>query len=265
MIYRPIFKCHGGKYYLYKWVIAHFPLNYTEMTYVEGCGGGASVLLNKQPSKVEVYNDYDPNIAGIVQELAAEDASEFIQALRDVPYTQERFDWAVKESEAGEGMEQSVAELVRRRFSRGGLRQAFAWSDRLRGGQPGDVNAWETFKSSLDALHARLQNVEIRCQPVIELVKEYDSPETLFYIDPPYLPATRSAPKTYVREMSEQDHIELADALNYCEGKVVLSGYQSSLYCNLYKGWRLTAKPVKNHAGQNKDKQTRIECIWCNF
>ena len=257
---RPVFKCHGGKFYLRKYVIGHFPKNYTQLKYVEGCGGAASVLLNKDRSAAEIYNDADPSIAAVVQELAADDPEEFIQDVKNVEYNEENF----QKSKSAPATD-AVAELVRRRFSRGGLRQAFAWSERLRGGRPGDLNAWETFKCEIMRIAERLRGVQVYCMPVSELVERFDAEDALFYIDPPYLPATRQARKVYSVEMTEEEHVELAHRLNKAKGKVVLSGYQSPLYTKMYKEWDLTCRPIANHAGQNKSKQKRIECIWRNF
>jgi DNA adenine methylase len=262
---RSIYKCHGGKFYLTDFIISHFPKNYQELRYIEAAGGAASVLLNKKRSVSEVYNDLDPNIAGIVQELTADDSSEFISAVNQIPYTKEQFEWSLKASENALGMEQSLAELVRRRFSRGGLRKAFSWSERLRGGEPGDAHAWRTFKQNLILIAERLKGVEVYCMPMNELIKKHDAWDVLWYVDPPYLGSTRTAKKAYTYEMTEEEHIELGELLNKAEGRVLLSGYQSPLYCKLYKGWKLTAKPVANHAGQNKVKQQRIECLWRNY
>jgi len=217
------------------------------------------VLLNKELSILEVYNDADPNIAAIVQELAAHDPSEFINEVKHTTYDEATFKW----SETAEN--NALAELVRRRFSRGGLKKAFAWSDRTRGGQPGDVNAWETFKLELIDIAERLSHVDVYCLPINELVERYDSDNVLWYIDPPYLPATRRAPKVYSVEMTEADHIDLASKLKDAKGKVILSGYQSPLYTKLYKNWNLSCRPIANHSGQGKSKQKRIECLWRNF
>jgi DNA adenine methylase len=255
---RPIFKCHGGKFYLHQWIISHFPKNYTQLKYIEGCGGAASVLLNKERSVVEIYNDADPSITAIVKELAAENPLEFINSVKRVEYNKETFEQSKTATD-------TLSELIRRRFSRGGLREAFSWSDRLRGGRPGDVNAWETFKLELVHIAERLSEVQVCCMPIGELVERFDAEDVLWYIDPPYLPRTRQSHQVYAVEMGEKDHVELANKLKEAKGKVVLSGYPSSLYTKLYKGWNLTCRPIANHSGQRKNKQRRIECLWRNY
>ena len=260
---RPIFKCHGGKFYLRDWIISHFPKNYEELHYIEGCGGAASVLLNKQPSKTETYNDADPNIAGIVKSLIENE--NFIDLVRQVEYSEAQFIWSIYASEHIEGVMRFVGELVRRRFSRGGMRKAYAWSERLRGGNPGDLNAWNTFLEQLPAIAKRLSKVEVTSLPVAQLFQERDSENTLWYIDPPYLPETRRSPQVYTKEMTKAEHIQLAEVLNTAKGKVIISGYQSPLYNAQYSGWSLKCKPIANHSSQSKTKQHRIECLWMNY
>jgi DNA adenine methylase len=61
-------------------------------------------------------------------------------------------------------------------------------------------------------------------------------------VDPPYLPSTRDAGADYRFEMTEEDHIKLAGALNAVKGKVILSGYPSELYTSLYREWKMVEK-----------------------
>jgi DNA adenine methylase len=265
---RPIFKCHGGKSYLKEFIIAHFPKNYKSLRYFEACGGAASVLLNKDKSIEETYNDADPRIASIVTTLASPNFDLFIKRLKDTPYTEEMFKWA--QDAAGSSDEISMqdvaySELIIRRMSRGGLRQAFGWSERLRGGEPGDLHAWKTFKEQLPLIAFRLQDVHVFSMDVIDFFKRFDAEGTLWYIDPPYLQTTRSSKDVYTFEMSEEQHIELGKALNNAKGKVLLSGYQSDLYTKMYKGWNMDCRAIANHSSQSKIKQKRVEILWMNY
>jgi DNA adenine methylase len=108
--------------------------------------------------------------------------------------------------EPADAMDGAVRFVVRRRMSRGGLESHFAWSERLRGGRPGDLNAWETIKVESPRVADRLRGVE-RCQaPAVEVIREHDSPGTFHYCDPPYLHETRTARGAYRYEMTTAKH-----------------------------------------------------------
>ena len=233
------------------------------MKYVETCGGAGSLLLNKIRSKSEIYNDLDITLYNLLYYLKNE-PEKFMAKIADIEYTEENYKKAFHGDHTG--LDGAVNELIIRRMSRGGLKNSFGWSNRKRGGKPGDVNAFDTFKLyHLPRICERLKDVEIRNQHVIDLVHEVDSADTLFYCDPPYLPSTRSVPKAYSVEMTEGEHLLLSEVLKEAKGKIVLSGYYSNLYAKHYKGWNMVAKEVANHAGQAKKKERRVECLWMNF
>lgn len=259
---RGAFKIHGGKYYLSPWIISHFPKNYT--TYIEPFVGAGNILLNKSPSYLEVIGDVDITIAQVFRALR-DDTQEFINRLSSIEYSEETFINATNTHIFTTYIDQAVNEYILRRMSRGGLRKAFAWSDRLRGGQPGDVNAWKTALKLLPTIADRLKNVYIFHKPAVETISPFNDKDTLVYADPPYLHETRVSTNTYAAEMSKNAHVKLAEALNAFRGKVILSGYQSSLYARLFKGWRRVNKMIANHSSQSKKKDMKIESLWLNF
>jgi site-specific DNA-adenine methylase len=87
---RPPVKWHGGKYYLCSRIIGHFPPHHT---YVEPFGGAASVLLNKPPSPVEVYNDLDERITRLFRVLR-DHGEELHRRLTLTPYSEIEFERA---------------------------------------------------------------------------------------------------------------------------------------------------------------------------
>ena len=261
---RPPFKCHGGKSYLAKWIIENLPSNYQEMLYFEPFCGGASVLLNKEPSQEEVINDLDENII-ILFRILRDQCTQFLRKIKRVDYEEVHFDAALKRKEFSDDLHRAINEFILRRMSRGGLRKAFAWSNRKRGGQPGEINAWETILDLIPEISQRLQKVIILNKSAIELLKLFDEPNVLVYADPPYLHETRESPDAYTHEMAIDDHIALADVLNGFKGKVLISGYPSRLYSKLYKNWRCEKKKIANHASQQKVKPIKMELLWCNF
>src|SRR5262249_41861795 len=116
----------------------------------------------------------------------------------------------------------------------------------------------------LDAIVARLAGVRLVRGPAVDLIEEYDGPQTLFYCDPPYLPTTRTAPDAYRHEMTVEDHEELLEVLLGGRGAVYLSGYASPLYDEALAGWEWVDWDMPNHSGQGKRKQRRVERLWMN-
>lgn len=257
---RPVFKCHGGKRYLSEWLISLFPKNYQNMTYVEPFLGAGSVLLNKDLSSREIINDLDPNVIAIFRELQ-EKPAQFIKKISKIPYTEETFEQAKQ----GKFTDPAITEYILRRMSRGGIKNDFAWSERLRGGKPGDVNAWETMSKQLPIIANRIQQVVIMQGNAIEIIKQLSSKNTFLYLDPPYLPETRSAKQIYDFEMTKKDHMELSKVLIKFKGFWMLSGYESELYNSLFKKFTCHKKNIVNHSSQTKNKQIKTECVWINY
>lgn len=264
---RPPFKIHGGKYYLSKWIIENFPSQYEKYDYVESHVGAGSVLLNKNPSaNAESINDIDLGVIQVFRALRDE-AKHFIGRIKRIKYCEATFNKALakKDGEFKDYMDHAVNEYILRRMSRGGLKSNFAWSNRSRGGQPGDVNAWQTMLEQLPMIAARIENVNIFHKPALEVIRAFNDSNVILYCDPTYLADTRTSPTVYEYEMSTDDHIALAEALNQFKGKVLLSGYPSTLYKRLYADWRCARKKVANHASQQKKKEYKTEVCWMNY
>lgn len=265
---RPPIKTHGGKYFLSNWIIEHFPEGYEDMVYCEPFCAGASVLLNKEPSIEEVISDIDLGVIAVYKALRDE-PQEFVTRIKRTRYTERAFKMAQNRSEKpfDDYMDRAVNEYVLRRMSRGGLKKAFAWSERLRGGKPGDLNAWETMIETIPLIAERVKNVNILAEDFVQIIKVWDEDETLLYLDPPYLHSTRSEGSTnaYEHELTVEDHINMLHLANNARGKVVISGYASPLYNRNLKEWNCKKKTVANHSSQSKSKEKRIECIWLNY
>lgn len=251
-------KWHGGKTYLARRIIERFG---PHRVYCEPFAGGLSVLLNKPRSPAEAAGDLDAGLIGFYRVLAS-DPGDFRKALRALPYEAGTFEAAAAWCDSPDPATRAMGFLVRNRFSRGGLGRDFAWSERLRGGRPGDVNAWETILDSMDAIAGRLRGVDLVNGPAIDLVRKHDGPDTLFYVDPPYLPTTRTAPSVYRHEMTAGQHEELLALLDSAAGSVVLSGYGSPLYDARLASWERVEHDLPNHSGQGRSKQRRTECLW---
>ena len=105
----------------------------------------------------------------------------------------------------------------------------------------------------------RLRGVVIEHRDALDCMARHDSPDTLHYVDPPYVHSTRAfraRAHSYRHEMTDDQHVALAAAA-HAAGMVVLSGYRSELYDRLYAGW--TRIDGRSHAD---GARPRIESLW---
>lgn len=262
---RPILRYHGGKFKIGPWIISHFP---EHRNYVEPYGGGGSVLLRKDRSYAEVYNDLDGEIVNLFQVLRnPAQGRELIRLVKLTPYARSEFETSY--ITAADPIEQARRTLFRAAAGFGGGAATFTQkrktgfrSNITRSGST-PAQDWRNFPQVLEDAIERLRGVIIENEPAIKVVERYDGPRTLHYIDPPYPYETRNkrwAGNCYRHEMSDDDHRELAGVLQAVEGMVIISGYGCDLYdAELYPGWhRETRKAYADGA------QERIEVLWSN-
>jgi DNA adenine methylase len=127
--------------------------------------------------------------------------------------------------------------------------------------------AWLTAVEGLPEVHARLKRVVVLNRPALDVIRQQDGPDTLFYLDPPYLHETRAATDAYAHEMSDADHAKLLVALSHVEGKFLLSGYDSEMYRKAERvyGWNRHTSDLPNHAAGGGEKRRMTEVLWTNF
>jgi len=259
---RPPVKWHGGKHYLCRWIIQSFP---PHQTYVEPFGGGASVLLNKPRAPVEIYNDLDERVTRLFRVLR-DNGDELRRRLTLTPYSEIEFRRAPEPCD--DEIEMARRDFVRWRLSLGGRGDSFSFTlHRVRRGMADVVSGYLSMvDEQLPLIIERLRSVQIIQRPAIDVIRTWDSAETLIYCDPPYVPGTRhqGSREVYGCEMSVTDHKDLAAVLHACKGRVVLSGYPSDLYDDLYAAWRRLEFDIANHAAGGRSKSRKKETIWMN-
>jgi DNA adenine methylase len=124
---------------------------------------------------------------------------------------------------------------------------------------------WANVPESLHAVLWRLQGVTIENKHAFEVIAQQDSPETLFYVDPPYPHFTRAShcKDQYAFELDTRDHVRLARLLNGIKGKAVVSSYPNGLYDELYAGWRTDSR--EHSKSSQLGRAPSVEKIWMNF
>jgi len=264
---RSIITYYGGKGYSWRRIIPHFPPHYT---YAEPFGGSAAVLLNKETSPVEVYNDIDSNLVTIFRVLR-DHPDELRRALELTPYSREEYVRCLGPLDGLDDVEKARRLIVRYRQAFGGTGQKATpgrWRYSVtasRRGMASEVSKWlSTIDAVMPAVVERFRRVQIENLPWQEIIWRYDTPETLFYSDPPYMPSTRNSHGEYACEMTVDEHRELAEVLNNVKGYVVLSGYASPEYDEWYRGWERVEFDATLFArsDRQRSRDKRTEVLW---
>jgi DNA adenine methylase len=259
------FGWYGGKFNHLNWLL---PLLPQTTHYCEPFAGSAAVLLNREPSPVETYNDIDGEVVNFFRVLR-DQQEDLIRAIGLTPFSREELRIAVEEpiDDLSE-LERARRFFVRARQVRTGLAQtasAGRWAHcklTSRAGMAGAVSRWLGSVEGLSEIVQRLLRVQIENATAIEVIQRYDSEETLFYCDPPYPHDSRGDIHAYGYEMTDNDHRELAEVLTNLKGKVALSGYRCELLDKLYKNWNCIESPSKQCLSV---KQPRTEILWTNY
>lgn len=261
IVKRPLLRYHGGKFAIAKWIINQFP---PHRIYVEPFCGAASVLLNKPKSPVEVLNDkYERLISAFKILRDPEQSKKLQELLRFTPYS--IVEYYNAREEHPDPIEDARRLIILGHQSHGSTGASggkkSGWRRGLRPkGQPSSVewgNLWPVVTQWSD----RLRSVNIECTDAVSVIKQWDAHDALHYVDPPYVISTRTnGPNGYVHEMTDDDHIKLANTLKSVQGSVVLSGYPSELYDHLYSDWHT----IKHSTTADK-AVPRTEVLWMNF
>jgi len=258
---RPLIRYHGAKFMLAPWIISYMPQH---RVYVEPYGGGGAVLLCKGRVHEEIYNDIDGDIVNLFR-VVRDNGLELKRLIELTPFSREEYIQAY--TPADNPMEQARRTLIRAYMGRssGGATGemsktgalATGFKGKTRGAGKTAAKCWADYPECLMAVIERLQGVVIENKDALEIIESHDRHDVLFYIDPPYVKSTRDFGKDYRYEMTDEDHIALADKLNQVKGMVIVSGYQSDLYEKLYSGW--TRREKSFHAD---GMLPRTEVLW---
>ena len=253
---RPICRYHGGKWKLADWIIGYFP---EHRTYVEPFGGAASVLLKKERCHAEVYNDLAGEMVNLFK-VARDHGDKLATLVTLTPFSRDEFLRSYEVT--ADPLEQARRTLVRSYMGFGSAsasRQATGFRANSNRSGTSPARDWANYPDSLRLVIDRLRGVVIENKDAKSIMAQHDSNETLFYVDPPYVAATRDAGADYLHEMDDTQHLELATFMRGLRGMVIVSGYPSPLYETAFDGWfRIEREAFADGA------RPRTEVLWLN-
>ena len=269
---RPVLRYLGGKWKLAPWIIAHMP---PHRVYVEPFCGAASVLMRKPRSVAEIINDRSGEIVEVFTVLRDPVSAARLEAAIDLtPFARDEFALAYEYSP--DPIER-VRRLIFRSFA--GLHPGSATASApkgmhtrtstwVRGGRKerGGTKAsdWARYGEHIASFVERLRGVVIDNQDAGTVIAQHDSPETLLYVDPPYVHGARNIDATsgrYLHEMSDLAHAVLLAELVAAKSMILLSAYANPLYEEFLprQGWLQESADSITHNGTR-----RTEVLWLN-
>lgn len=279
---RPIapVRWYGGKGRLAAQIVPLIPQG---KVYVEPYCGAASVFWRLKPREVEVLNDLHGELVTLFRVLQdREQFDELRHRLAWTPYARAEFRRALDmEDQPGlSDVDRAWAFFVRQNQGFGGVARTDGGWGRVfvsRRGMAEATNGWRGRLALLAVWHERLSRVQIDSTDAMKCIRYWDSPETVFYLDPPYVHDTRAkgTRAIYKHEQDDTHHEQLVETLLGIQGQAVLSGYESSIYQPLVAaGWQVRTIETACHAagrvrgsklrgkGSAMQHVKRIEVLW---
>ena len=258
------FQYIGSKGNLAERIIEIFPPHWA---YVEVFGGSAAVLIAKNPSPVEVYNDLNSEIVNFLLQVR-DNLPALQQYLLFTPYSRELYERGIREWRQGEGPTDDMRRAARWFFLQcSSVNQRFGsgWRCSKIGKQ---AQGYYTLVDRLPEIARRMRSVQIEHGDFRKIISTYDSEETLFYLDPPYDLNTSNQDVWYGTGFSTEDHRDLAEILSQIQGKAIVSYSPSPLIDSLYQGWSRTEITVMRGVRdirKGSERKTAVELLLCNY
>lgn len=251
-------KYYGGKSYMTNIILGQFPKDYE--IYVEGFGGGASVLFHKPQSGVEVYNDLEENVYSLFKVLSDKGAFNRLKERMDLTFYSAQLREEYKQLlETNLSIEdRAYYFLCANRSSFNGV-GGFSTTHIVRRNMSKSTSDFLSMIDKLPEIHNRLSSVIIEHRDIMDLIDKYDSPNVFMYLDPPYVISTRASNQKYQCDMTDKEHENLVNRLLDCKCKWLVSGYDNPIYD------KLTEKYGKMEFASPNSGSSATEILWKNY
>lgn len=256
---RKLLKWHGGKIHILNELVSIFLPLLKNKVYVETHFGGGTLFFGLDGCFTgAIINDVDSEVCNFW--TVVRDSHEALQR-RLALCSFDESEWSNSFICTDDPVERAARFFIRYRMSRQATGRTFATvsTTRFRREMVEQVSAWLGALEMLPEVAALLKSIVIYQRDGTELILQNAAKtDVVFYVDPPYVPNTRTTPNVYSHEMTEFEHTKLVSALADVEGVFVLSGYANPLYDNM--GWYKRVIPVFSPA----KKCVVEECLWSN-
>lgn len=261
---RAVFRYPGSKWSISEWIISHFPEGYEKMVYLEPFLGSGAVFFNKRPSAVETINDLDSDVVNLFQ-ILRERPEDLKRVLELTPYSREEHDKSFEPCE--DPLEKARRFMVKTTQSIGAKlgHGKCGWRNHKQMKIGGTACKWAGITETINEAAFRLRGsatnlVQIEKMDALLLIKRYNTPDALIYIDPPYVRSSRKSGALYSHEMTDEDQKRLLEIIVSSKAKIIISGYDNAMYNEILKGWK-----TDTTMSQTTSTEMAYEKIWMNY
>lgn len=246
----------GSKWRIADQLVSNIP---EHKSYLEPYFGSGAVLFNKPPSPIETINDLD-DVINLFQ-CIRDHSQQLAAMIAAIPYSRKVYDSQFS-IVSKDPVDKACAFLIKcwqgYGFKTSGIKTGWK-RDKTGRERAYNLSNWYHLPEWIEEIAERLRNIQIEHKPALDLIREFDSPDSFFYLDPPYLLNTRSA-KQYQHEMTEKDHIQLLETIVHCSAQIMISGYDTPLYNDYLHTWDTLRIPNQTTSGV-----IREEIVWMNY
>ena len=234
------------------------PLIPEHSVYVEPFCGGASLLFGKPKVNIEVINDLNKDLITLYRVAKTPQLrEELIERLNATLYSRAEHEKAVNIYKQGGFDEVTTAWAFYVNSQMGFANQPNrGWGVSVVSNQ---ALRWTNRLTRLKAQVDRLKEVYIEHKDALAIIKQWDSPSTLFYCDPPYVGTDQSHYKGY----KAADLKALCDVLEKIQGSFILSGYAHDCVPASWEHFEFNATCSAANTKLKLDR-ARVEHVWRN-
>lgn len=257
-------KYPGGKFDCLDALLPHLPYR---GAFVDVFGGSGTVIFNRMSSPLDVYNDRYGGICAFYRALR-NDPKKLVDRLELICHSREEWEWC-----KATWADADLSDVER----------AARWYYMVQNSFVGLGRAWARITKPTSPvagviqkklphfwlIHQRLMRVQIENLDWVDVMNDYDRPDTVFYLDPPYMHADQSG---YEHKFTDEDHKRMCDKIMCTKGFVALSGYPNELYdryewtnrIEFNRRDRANAQVANEHNGREDigDRKMMTEVLW---
>jgi DNA adenine methylase len=244
--HHPIIQWMGGKRRLAPFILKRMPAH---TCYVEAFAGGAAVFFAKTPAKVEVLNDLNGELINLYR-VIQHHLEEFVRQFKWALSSRKLWEWErAKLPETLTDIQRAARFYYLQRLSFGGKVEGRSFGTSTT--SPPRLNLLR-IEEDLSQAHLRLHRTLVESLPWQEIVRRYDRPHTLHYLDPPYWGTAG-----YGQEFGWDQYEEMARLAHDAKGAVMISINDHPDIRRCFEGLHIESVGLRHTVGGGRGVQAR--------